>query len=148
MILYQKGELPPVEGVMLHRLCHLFLGFSLNPPMFQYPLGALGARSGCAFPSVIGSHLDCVLDAELVMYLRGQTKGVFSSSPWTLCCWGKQSSLSSIAPTLLVTPIHPFCCIPYFPLTPRSTIALHHSIGNLMIIYHNLKCFLMSLSPE
>lgn len=101
-----------------------FFCFSLNPPMFQSPLGAVGARTGCAFPSVIGSHLDWVLDAELMRKLRGRRRRFPAAPPWTLCCWGSRAALAPLFLLfLLVTPVHPFCCIQSFPLTPRRSIA-------------------------
>lgn len=107
-----------------HILYHLFFCFSLNPPMFQSPLGAVGARTGCAFPSVIGSHLDWVLDAELMRKLRGRRRRFPAAPPWTLCCWGSRAALAPLFLLfLLVTPVHLFCCIQSFPLTPRRSIA-------------------------
>lgn len=83
------------SSAFLQSYCHS-CGFSLNPPVFQYPLGMMDARTGYAFPSLITS----VSDTELMMCLRGQKNGCFSAAaPWaTLRCWRKQSNLSTSFP--------------------------------------------------
>ena len=102
------------SSAFLQSYCHS-CGFSLNPPVFQYPLGIMDARTGYAFPSVITS----VSDAELMMCLRGQKKGAFQQLPHGPCC-AAEGSRTTLAPPsllfLLVTPIHPFHYIQYFPL--------------------------------
>lgn len=107
-----------------HVLHHLFFsfspnchscGFSLNPPVFQYPLRIMDARTGYAFPSVITS----VSNTELMMCLRGQKKAAFQQLPRGPRC-AAEGSRATLAPPflffLLVTPVHPFCYIQCFPL--------------------------------
>lgn len=76
-----------------HVLHHLFFSFSpvllsflwlpLNPPVFQYPLGIMDARTGCAFPSVITS----VSDNSINDVLEGAEEGCFSAAPpWATLC--------------------------------------------------------------
>ena len=82
---------------------------------FQYPLGIMDARTGYAFPSVI----TLISDIELMMCLRGQKKGAFQQLPrWPHCA--AEGSRATLVPPflllLLVTPIHTFRYIQYFPL--------------------------------
>lgn len=51
-------------------------GFSLNPPIFQYPLGILDARTGYVFPNVMTSFSDTVHVVH-----EGAEEGCFSAAP-------------------------------------------------------------------
>lgn len=145
-----KGELPPIKDVMLLQIPYAlspFFGFSLNPPVISVSLGNCGSQNWVCLSCVIAS----ALDAELMKNLRGQKRVFSSSSPMdTLFCWGKQSSLSSIVPTLSSWDPNPsfFLRSVSSSIHPEVPKPLPHSTGNLMIIYHNHKCFSRSLSPE